>query len=170
MAKSLIAFFSRAGENYVGGAIRRLKVGNTRIAADMLQEITGADMFEIRPVTPYSEDHMECINEAKEDLENNVRPELQEYPKGIDEYDTIYLAYPNYWGTMPMAVWTFLEHFDFSGKTIRPLCTNEGSGMGNSETDLRKLCPEAKITEGLALIGGKVKSAKKEIERWVQEE
>lgn len=169
MAKSLIAFFSRAGENYVGGAIRRLEVGNTKIAADMLQEITGADLFEIRPAHPYSQDHMECINEAKTDLENNARPKLQEYPESIEGYDTIYLAYPNYWGTMPMAVWTFLEHFDFSGKTIRPLCTNEGSGMGNSEADLRKLCPKAEIRKGLPLIGGKVKDAKKEIERWVQE-
>ena len=169
MARPLIVYFSRTGENYVGGAIRRLEIGNTKIAAEMLQEITGADVFEIRPVTPYSDNYMECINEAKGDLESNARPEIQEYPEDISGYDTIYLAYPNYWGTMPMVMWTFLEHFDFSGKTIRPLCTNEGSGMGNSESDIRKLCPDANVTKGLALTGGKVKGAKNEIERWVQE-
>lgn len=169
MQRSLIVYYSRTGENYVGGAIRRLETGNTEIAAEMLKELTGAELFEIRPATPYSDDYMKCIEEAKDDLEKNVRPKIQEYPENIEEYDIIYLAYPNYWGTMPMVIWTFLEHFDFSGKTIRPLCTNEGSGMGSSESDIRKLCPDANVTKGLALIGGKVKEAKNEIARWIQE-
>lgn len=77
MARSLVVYFSRTGENYVGGSIRRLEIGNTKIAAEMLQEIAGADVFEICPVTPYSDNYMECINEAKSDLESNARPEIQ---------------------------------------------------------------------------------------------
>ena len=169
MAKSLIAFYSRAGENYVGGQIRRLEVGNTKVAAQILQEVTGGDLFEIRQAEPYSDDHMTCIQEAKRDLEGDARPELAAFPDSLEGYDTIYLCYPNYWGTMPMAVWTFLEHFDLTGKTILPLCTNEGSGMGRSEGDIRKLCPGAVLGKGLSILGGQVKQSRPAIQRWVRE-
>ena len=166
MSKALIAYFSRAGENYVGGEIRRLEIGNTKIAAQMLQKVTGADLFEIQMAQPYPDGYMACIQEAKKDLEENVRPQLVSFPDSIDGYDTIYLCYPNYWGTMPMAVWTFLEHFDFSGKTIKPLCTNEGSGMGRSEADLKKLCPGAKVEKGLPIVGGEAAKAQSAIAHW----
>ena len=166
MSKALIAYFSRAGENYVGGEIRRLEIGNTKIAAQMLQKVTGADLFEIQMAQPYPDGYMACIQEAKKDLEENVRPQLVSFPDSIDGYDTIYLCYPNYWGTMPMAVWTFLEHFDFAGKTIKPLCTNEGSGMGRSEADLKKLCPGAKVEKGLPIVGGEAAKAQSAIAHW----
>lgn len=167
MAHELIAYYSRAGENYVGGEIRRIEVGNTKVAAEMLQELTGADLFEIEQAEPYSDNHMTCIDEAKRDLEAGARPELVSFPGSLDAYDVVYLAYPNYWGTMPMAVWTFLEHFDFTGKVIRPLCTNEGSGMGKSEADIRRLCPGAKLGAGLPIVGGDVRHARPAIERWL---
>lgn len=166
MSKALIVYFSRTGENYVGGKIRRLEIGNTKIAAQMLQKATGADLFEIQMAQPYPDGYMACIQEAKKDLEENVRPQLVSFPDSIDGYDTIYLCYPNYWGTMPMAVWTFLEHFDFSGKTIKPLCTNEGSGMGRSEADLKKLCPGAKVEKGLPIVGGEAAKAQSAIAHW----
>ncbi len=166
MSKALIVYFSRTGENYVGGKIRRLEIGNTKIAAQMLQKVTGADLFEIQMAQPYPDGYMACIQEAKKDLEENVRPQLVSFPNSIDGYDTIYLCYPNYWGTMPMAVWTFLEHFDFSGKTIKPLCTNEGSGMGRSEADLKKLCPGAKVEKGLPIVGGEAAKAQSAIAHW----
>ncbi len=166
MSKALIVYFSRTGENYVGGKIRRLEIGNTKIAAQMLQKVTGADLFEIQMAQPYPDGYMACIQEAKKDLEENVRPQLVSFPDSIDGYDTIYLCYPNYWGTMPMAVWTFLEHFDFSGKTIKPLCTNEGSGMGRSEADLKKLCPGAKVEKGLPIVGGEAAKAQSAIAHW----
>lgn len=169
MAHELIAFYSRAGENYVGGEIRRTEVGNTKVAAEMLQELTGADVFEIEQAEPYSDDHMVCIEEAKRDLEADARPALATYPEGLDAYDTVYLAYPNYWGTMPMAVFTFLERCDFTGKTIRPLCTNEGSGMGASERDIRRLCPGATVGRGLSVTGGEVTRSREKIERWAKE-
>lgn len=167
--KALIAYYSRAGENYVNGTLRQLAVGNTEAAAKMLEELTGADLFEIRQKTPYSDRYRTCIEEAKQDLMKNARPALAAYPANMDEYDCIYLAFPNYWGTMPMAVWTFLEHEDLSGKTIRPLCTNEGSGMGKSERDIKKLCPTAAVTPGLDIAGGEVELAKPEIEQWLAE-
>ena len=163
---SLIAYFSRADENYFSGALRVIPVGNTEIASELLQKITGADRFKIEPLVPYSKSYNECINQAQEDQRRGARPELAEYPDSLDEYDTIYLGYPNYWGTMPMAVFTFLEHFDFTGKTICPFCTHEGSGMGHSEQDIRRLCPGATVEKGLAIHGGSVKNAEATLKKW----
>jgi len=167
MAKTLIAFFSRADENYFGGAMRYVKVGNTEIVANIMKDLTGADTFKIEMKDPYSPVYMTCIDEAKEDLRTGARPELVSMPESIDEYDTMVLAYPNYWGTMPMAVFTFLEHFDFSGKTILPLCTNEGSGMGSSERDIRRTCPGAEVKKGLAITGSAAANSKSSVERWL---
>lgn len=162
----LIAYFSRADENYFSGALRVIPVGNTEIAAQMLQEMTGADLFRIEPLLPYSKDYNECIAQAQDDQRRDARPQLREYPDSLDQYDTIYLGYPNYWGTMPMPVFSFLEHFDFSGKIIRPFCTHEGSGMGRSERDIRRLCPGARVEKGLAIHGGSVKYAKSDLQKW----
>lgn len=167
MAKKLIAFYSRADENYVGGAIKKLEVGNTEVAAGIIHELTGAELFRIEQKQPYSKDYNECIEQAKADWKGNARPELKAYPKSIDDYDIIYLGFPNYCGTLPMAVFTFLEHYDFSGKTIKPFCTHEGSGMGSSENDIKKLCTNAKIEKGLAIIGGRVRSSEKDIKEWI---
>lgn len=163
---ALIAYFSRADENYFSGTLRVVPVGNTEIAAEMLQSITGADMFKIEPLLQYSKDYNECISQAQDDQRRDARPELKGYPDSLEQYDTIYLGYPNYWGTMPMPVFTFLEHFDFTGKTIRPFCTHEGSGLGHSESDIRRLCPGAKVEKGLAIPGGSVSSAENAVRQW----
>lgn len=167
MAKNLIAFYSRADENYVSGMMKYLDIGNTEVAAGIIEEFIDADMFKIEQMQAYAKDYNTCIAQAQEDQKRDARPKLKAYPDSIDEYDTIYLGFPNYWSTMPMAVFTFLEHFDFSGKTIKPFCTHEGSGMGSSERDIRRLCPNAKVEKGLAIRGGSVRQAKKEIERWL---
>ena len=132
-----------------------------------MKDLTGADTFKIEMKDPYSPVYMTCIDEAKEDLRTGARPELVSMPESIDEYDTMVLAYPNYWGTMPMAVFTFLEHFDFSGKAILPLCTNEGSGMGSSERDIRRTCPGAEVKKGLAITGSAAANSKSSVERWL---
>jgi flavodoxin len=164
----LVAFFSRPGNNYVNGRIINLSVGNTEIAAKKIQGLTGGELFKINPVHPYAYDYNTCTNEAKRELRNNVRPELAENLHSMEGFDTIILGYPNWWGSMPMPVWTFLESHNFSGKTILPLCTHEGSGMGNSERDIKKLCPDAKLVMGLAIHGGSVKNADHEIEAWLK--
>lgn len=163
----LIVYFSRTGQNYVNGAIKTLKVGNTEIVAKMLQSKTGADIFKINPLVNYSDDYNECIEQAKDDQKRNARPELTKYPESIEQYDTVYLGYPNYWRTMPMCVFTFLEHFDFRGKTIRPFCTHEGSGMGSSVKDIKNLCPDAKVDTGLAIHGAAADRAESEIIKWL---
>ena len=164
----LIAYFSRKHQNYVNGMPKNLEVGNTEIAAGIIQRLTGADLFKLEPVQEYSRDYNECIAEAQVDQRRDARPELKHYPEEFEKYDTIYLGFPNYWSTMPMAVFTFLEHFDFTGKTICPFCTHEGSGMGSSEADIRRLCPGAKLKKGLAIRGGSAGSAEPEIRRWLK--
>ena len=168
MSKALIAFYSRADENYVNGTLKMLTVGNTEVAAGIMKELTGADIFKIEQAKPYSKGYNDCIEEARADRQRDARPELSAYPDSLDDYDVIYLGFPNYWGTMPMAVFTFLEHFDFTGKTIKPFCTHEGSGMGSSIADIKRLCPGAKVEKGLAIHGGSVAKSGKTIEEWVK--
>lgn len=168
MMAQLIVYFSRADENYVNGVIRNLAVGNTEVAAGYIREWTGAGLFKIEPVQAYSRDYNTCIAQAQADQRRGARPELKSYPGSLDGYDTIYLGYPNYWGTMPMAVFTFLEHFDFTGKTIRPFCTHEGSGMGDSERDIQRLCPGARVEKGLAIRGGSVNDSRDAVRRWLK--
>ena len=167
MTKTLIAFFSRADENYFGGAMRYVKVGNTEIVCGLIKDLIPSDTFRIEMKDPYSPVYMTCIEEAKKDLREKARPELVSMPDSIEEYDTVILAYPNYWGTMPMAVFTFLEAFDFTGKTILPLCTNEGSGMGVSERDIRKTCPNADVRKGLSITGSKAADSKAGVQKWL---
>lgn len=167
MAKTLIAFFSRADENYFGGTMRYVKVGNTEIVVNLIKELIEADCFRIEMKNPYSPDYGICVSEAKKDFQENARPELVYYPDSIDEYDEVVLAYPNYCGTVPMAVATFLERYDFSGKIILPLCTNEGSGMGTSERDISKYAPGAILKKGLPVNGSRAADAKPEVKDWL---
>ena len=165
--KKLIAFYSRADENYFGGAYRKIPVGNTEKVANMLAELTGADLFKIEQKVPYSANYQECIAQAKHDLQAKARPELVTLPENLDEYDEIYLGYPNYWGTMPMAVYTFLEHYDFTGKVIHPFCTHEGSGLSNTVKDVQKTAKGAEVKPGLAIYGSDVDNAMEKLKGWV---
>ena len=166
MAK-LIAFYSRADENYFGGTYRTIPVGNTEKAAHMLAELTGADLFKIEQKVPYSANYKACVAEAYRDLKANARPELLNLPENLDQYDEIYLGYPNYCGTMPMAVYTFLEHYDFTGKVIHPFCTHEGSGLSNTVNDIQKAAKGATVQPGLAIHGSDVDKAKAKLKGWV---
>ena len=166
MAK-MVAFYSRADENYFGGTMKYISVGNTEKAAKMIAELTGAELFKIEQKVPYAADYYTCIDQAKKDLQAKARPELVSLPENLDGYDEIYLGYPNYWGTMPMAVYTFLEAFDFTGKKIHPFCTHEGSGLAGTERDIKKAAKGAEVTKGLAINGSAVDSAKQKIAGWV---
>lgn len=166
--KSLSAYFSRKGNNYVGGGIVNLPIGNTEVVARKIQGLTGGDLFRIQTVTPYPEDYTEATRVAQDELSGNARPELAEMVADMDYYEVIYLGYPNWWGTMPMAVCTFLDSYDLSGKTIVPYCTHEGSGLGSSERDIKRLCPTAKVLSGLAIKGGAVGKADKDLANWLK--
>ena len=165
--KKLVAYYSRAGENYFGGAYRVIPVGNTEKAAQKLAALTGADLFKIEQKVPYSDDYQTCIAEAKRDLQAHARPELVTLPDNLDDYDEIYLGYPNYWGTMPMAVYTFLEHYDFTGKVIHPFCTHEGSGLSNTVRDIQNAAKGAVVKPGLAICGSDVDKADAKLKGWV---
>ncbi len=165
---TLIAYYSRAGENYFGGAYKRIAVGNTEKVAKMIAEITGGELFKIEQAQPYSEDYQTCIAEARRDLQAHARPEVLSLPDNLDQYDEIYLGYPNYWGTMPMAVYTFLESYDLTGKTIRPFCTHEGSGLSGTENDIRRAVKGAVVAKGLAVRGSGVDGARSAIEAWIR--
>lgn len=164
---SIIVYYSRRGENYVSGTIQTLAVGNTEAVAQRLAALTGAELFPLLPCQPYSDHYDTCIQQAQDDQRRDARPALQALPESLADYDTIYLGFPNYWGTMPMCVFTFLEAFDFTGKTILPFCTHEGSGLGRSEADIRRLCPGAKVGRGLAIHGSSVCREERALEAWI---
>jgi flavodoxin len=164
----LIAYYSRKGQNYVGGDIVDLVVGNTEVVALMVRSATGGDLLHLDTVAPYPVDYTETTEVAREELREQARPALKDLPPSIEAYDVVFLGFPNWWGTPPMAVFTFLEAYDFAGKTIVPFCTHEGSGMGRSERDIRAACPDATVLDVLALRGGAVHGAEASIRGWIE--
>ena len=168
MSKKLVAYFSHKGENYSKGKIVNLKKGNTEIAAEMIASIIDADIFEIIADKKYPIKYDDCIEIAKKELRENSKIKLKQ-DIDIKEYDTIFVDYPNWWGTMPMPVWSFLEGKDFNNKRILPFCTHEGSGLGKSESDIKKLTSGAEVLKGLAINGSEVNNAEKQIKKWLED-
>ncbi len=168
MNKTLIAYFSHAGQNYFGGQYKVLTEGNTKRLAKKLQALTNADIFEIEPKKTYPEYYKECCDEALAEQKQNAFVELKNYLPSIETYENIVLAYPCWWGTMPRAVFTFLAHYDFSKKNIYPICTHEGSGMGSSVDDLKRVC-KGNIKKWLAVRGSAVDTADSTLASFVSE-
>lgn len=168
MAK-LVVFYSRADENYFGGQYRFIAVGNTEKVAHIIAEATGAKLFKIEQKEPYSSSYKRCIDQAMVDKRANARPELAALPENLNGYDEIYLGYPNYWGDLPMAVYTFLEAFDWSGKTIYPFCTHEGSGLSGTERNISRACKGADVKAGLAICGSDVDHSKDVVLHWLSQ-
>lgn len=164
--EQLIAYYSRRGQNLVNGCIRELRVGNTEMLACILQKLTDADCIRIEPVQDYPRDYYRCINDARQDLLTRNYPMLKNLPEQLGDYDVIYLGYPNYWGTIPVAVAAFLKHYDFSGKRICPFCTHEGGGLGRSLADIQALCPNGRLEPGIAVAGSEIKQNLAFIEAW----
>ena len=166
--KALVVYYSRTGENYAVGNIAE---GNTAIVAKMIAARTGADLFEIKTVKAYAADYNTCIEEAKKELRDDARPAIVGDVENFDEYDTVYVGYPIWWGVPPMCVFTFFEKHDWAGKTVKPFCTHEGSGLGGSVRAIRKALPAATVTDGLAIQGQTAqndrKAAEAAVERWL---
>ncbi len=165
--KVLIAFFSRTGENYNVGNICK---GNTHIIAEMIANETDGKLFQIEPVKPYPDEYMPCVEIAKEEKATNARPAIKgDIP--VEDYDVIFLGYPNWWGDMPMAVYTFIEKHKWEGKTVVPFCTHEGSGLSGTERLIEQACKGATITKGLAVKGTTAQNsqnqAKKTVQSWL---
>jgi flavodoxin len=136
--------------------------------AKQIQQQTGGDLFEIVTVKPYSKDYDECVAEAKKEQQVNARPPLAAEAKDMADYNVVFVGYPNWWGTMPQALFTFLEKYDLSGKTVVPFCTHGSGRWGRSLDDLKKLCPESKILEGLTISGSMVRRSKDDVAKWLQ--
>ena len=143
--------------------------GNTREIANQIHKKVGGDIFEIQSVKPYPDDYDTVVKQAREELDSGYKPALKAKVENIDSYDVIFIGYPNWWGTFPAPVKTFLSSYDLSGKIIVPFCTNEGSGLGNSVSDIVKLCPKSKLLNGLAIRGSTVKTAQDKVSEWLRE-
>lgn len=148
---SVVVYFSRTGEQYEVGVIEK---GNTAIVADAIVEQTGADSFEILPKNDnYPMTYKELTDVAKEEQNQNARPEIKDTLQNFEQYDTIYLGYPIWWGDLPMICYTFLESYDFSGKTIIPFCTHAGSGNAGTQSKIQSAAPKATVKDVLAITG-----------------
>lgn len=136
--------------------------------ATYIQEQTGGDLYEIQPVTPYPEDYNECGDVALEERDNNARPEIQDLPADLSGYDTLFIGYPNWNADLPMPLYTFLEEYDLSGKTIIPFTTHGGSGFSRTIDTIAELEPDAQVEEdGLAISRNAVPDAEGEVTDWV---
>ena len=169
MAKKLVVYYSREGENHMPSGVQVLEKGNTEYAAEYICKALDADIFEIDTVKPYAVNYRECCAEAWAEAKANLRPEIKGYVADIRPYDTIFVCYPCWCGTAPMCVFTFLEHYDLTGKKIVPLCTNEGSGMAHSEQDLQASCRGATVVPGLSVKGHQAKDSEAVIAAWAKE-
>ena len=168
MAGTLVVYYSRKGENHMPGGIRVLEKGNTEYAAEHIAKALSADIFEIDTVVPYAADYRACCGQAVAEKKANARPEIKGYVEDISAYDTIFVCFPCWCGTAPMCVFTFLEHYDFTGKKIAPLCTNEGSGLANAPRDIAAACPGATVVEGLSVKGHQAKDSYDAIATWAK--
>ena len=146
------------------GSVRFLKRGNNEVIVDKIKAaLPDADVFRIETVKKYKEDYYELIEEAKQELRAKARPELTDTVKDMDQYDTIILGYPNWWGIPPMAVFSFLESYDFAGKKIVPFCSHEGSGLGGSIRQIKMAVPDANLTAGVAIHGAAASHCDREV-------
>ena len=165
----LVAYFSLAGEQYGVGVIEE---GNTSIIAHMIAEQTGADLFEIEVVTPYPTSHSELLEVSQQEMSDNARPEIAGTVDNMDDYDTIFIGYPNWWGDMPMIVYNFLESYDLSGKTIVPFCTHGGSGLSNTESTIADITGGT-MKDGFAIPGTTAQNdrdtARSKVTQWLKE-
>lgn len=167
--KILVAFFSRTGENY---AVGRIEQGNTHIVAELIASAIGGTLFRIEPATPYPDDYRACTEVAQREKRSKARPALVG-DIAAEEFDVIFLGYPNWWGDLPMCVYTFLEQHDWQGKIIIPFCTHEGSGLSDTENRLRAACRGASVLNGLAVRGSVAQNerekARKQVLEWLKQ-
>lgn len=141
--------------------------GNTRQMAEIIAQETGADLFEIATVTPYTDDYNTLLDVAQEEQSQDARPELNAQVENWDSYDTIFVGYPNWWSDAPMAVYTFLESYDFTGKTVIPFNTSASGGFGRSLTGIEESAAGATILEGLDLTEGELGDVENRVTTWL---
>ena len=167
MKKILIAYFSKEGGNFVKGKEKELAVGNTEKIARMIQKEVGGDLFAIEPLFPYPASYDETVKLSKTEKEQNARPAVKAKVADMDDVEVIFLGYPNWWGTCPMVVLSFLEQYHLANKKIFTFCTHEGSRSLYSLADIQASAPGAIVKEGVALNGSYLASAEPTIKEWL---
>lgn len=143
--------------------------GNTGVVADMIAQATGADLFSIRTVEQYPDTYDATIDQGQQEQSDGARPELATHLENLDSYDTIFLGFPNWWGDMPMAVYTFLDEVDLSGKSVIPFVTSGGSGFSNTISTIQQMEPKATVQEGLSIGASSATGAQQQVESWLSE-
>ena len=163
--KALVVFFSHAGDNYSVGDI---KVGNTKIVADYISEMTGADQFEIKTSKYDGMAYGPLCDLAKEEQQNGELPPFDGEVENLDQYNTVFIGGPVWWGTYPQVMFTFFSRYDLNGKTIIPFTTHEGSGLGRCVEDVKKSYPRATVTGEFSIYGHDVRDGKAQVEKWLK--
>ena len=177
--KILIAYFTWSDNTVVENpdsidvdaetSARVLSPGNAELIANWIAEETGGDLFSIKTQNKYSSDYDECLNQARKERDNNERPALVGRVNNIDDYDVIFLGFPNWWYTCPMAVFTFVESYDLEGKTIIPFCTHGTGGLSRTIRDLKNLLPEnCEVLEAIGVYRPEVKNSKNKVLDWLR--
>lgn len=163
--KALVVFFSHAGENY---SVGNVKIGNTKLVADEIQRVTGADEFEIVAEKSYDMPYDDLTKLAKEESEKGEKPAFKGEVKNMDQYQTIFIGGPIWWGTYPQVMFTFFDKYDLNGKTIIPFSTHEGSGLGSVVSDLKKLYPHATFKDAFSIYGHETRKDMKKVDNWLK--
>ena len=175
LAISTISFFthvsSATAAEVKGGPMLILYFshsGNTRTIAEYIHNRVGGDLVEIKTVTPYPKDYDAVVEKAQQEQRQNARPQLSTKLPDIEKYRTVFIGFPNWWGTLPMPFFTLLENCPLGQRDVVPFCTHEGSRFGRSERDLRRLCPDARILEGFEVRGSRVGRAQADVDNWLR--
>ena len=161
----LVVFFSHAGDNY---SVGNIKVGNTKIVADYITEMTGADQFEIVTHKYDGMAYKPLCDLAKEEQKNGELPPFEGEPGDLSQYDTVFIGGPVWWGTYPQVMFTFFSKYDLNGKTIIPFTTHEGSGLGYCVEDVKNAYPNATVTGEFSMYGHEVRTEKAKVEKWIK--
>ena len=164
MNKSIVIFFSHAGDNY---SVGNIKVGNTKIVADYISEITGADQFEIVTHKYDGMAYTPLINLAKEEANRGELPPYEGSAPDLSQYDTVFIGGPIWWGTYPQVMFTLFRDINLDGKTVIPFTTHEGSGLASTVSDVKKSFPKAIVQKGWSIYGHEVRSGRAKVEKWL---
>ena len=165
MNKSIVIFFSHAGDNY---SVGNIEVGNTKIVADYITEIKGADQFEIVTHKYDGMAYMPLIELAKEEAKKGELPPYEGTAPDLSQYDTVFIGGPVWWGTYPQVMFTLFKDINLDGKTVIPFTTHEGSGLASCANDVKKAFPKANVTGEFSIYGHEVRGGKAKVERWLK--
>ena len=165
MSKSIVIFFSHAGDNY---SVGNIEVGNTKIVADYISDIAGADQFEIVTHKYDGMAYTPLINLAQEEAKKGELPPYEGKAPDLSQYDTVFIGGPVWWGTYPQVMFTLFRDINLDGKTVIPFTTHEGSGLANCASDVKKAFPKAKVAQGFSIYGHEVRSGRAKVEKWLK--